>query len=636
MPTRRATRYKRKRGDEDYEECHIEDGDAGTLAKTSARTLWSFSNHSDGFLILPGRPAVKPKLDTLKARPITITKRQEKKQERATVNKYSDLSIPALREILRPLSVRGMGRMRKNELLQTCLLFDSELSAAPKNADTAVPNSRTDKNQKSNVVSTHNPVASGSRSRRSSATHHHSTLETLTEGKSFIYGIYLSRKLRVELFPLITKDHQSEIENDTEIFTTPEAQVLTNDSGRDQGKRKNDDAPSLIVGAGKDQPIVLPSREKGTALPRPRPTDLSGGAKGKQRQESLSSEEDWCPDASEDGNSAGSSSMELDEEDESVELSGMSFGEDEEDISMSVSRVSRKEDENGDGGARAAISRILEAREKDQDNPSGSAVPSTSRGTNNASGHNDVQDLRQTVNDLTQLVLQLVSSNPPAQLASKPKIKKPTGSTFRARIRSHMRTLMGLKENDDIPPSATPGQQSTWKIYTSRKDMLLPCRLDREMASNLTFSSSDPRFPFKGGPGGENSNPQILLVMWTMMKRVGVFSFRPIWEEGMNSPANKFLFSLASAIFIHLVKAGEYDDINSQDAKFDPVCAALKEHARCSLKRLFRQTNEWSQAKIRAHKQQGVRASRLKSVSTALSWEDLKLLYSKLNIIIYI
>ncbi|KAH9808165.1 hypothetical protein DFH28DRAFT_936423 [Melampsora americana] len=168
---------------------------------------------------------------------------------------------------------------------------------------------------------------------------------------------------------------------------------------------------------------------------------------------------------------------------------------------------------------------------------------------------------------------------------------------------------MGLKENDNIPSSATPSQQSTWKIYTFQKDMLLLCCLDREMASNLTFSLSNPRFPFKGGPGGENSNPQILLVMWTMMKRVGVFSFRPIWEEGMNSPANKFLFSLASAVFIHLVKAGEYDDINSQDAKFDPVCAALKEHARCSLKRLFQQTNEWLQAKIRAHKQQGVRAS---------------------------
>ncbi|KAH9808166.1 hypothetical protein DFH28DRAFT_936424 [Melampsora americana] len=138
---------------------------------------------------------------------------------------------------------------------RVCYSIQNCAVTAPKNANTAVPNSGTEKNQKSNVVSTHNPFASGSRSRRSPATHHHSTLETLTE------------------------DHHSNIENDTEIFTTPEAQVLTNNLGRDQGKRKNDDVPSLIVGAGKDQPIVLPRREKGTALPQPRPTNLSGGAK---------------------------------------------------------------------------------------------------------------------------------------------------------------------------------------------------------------------------------------------------------------------------------------------------------------------------------------------------------------------
>lgn len=146
--------------------------------------------------------------------------------------------------------------------------------------------------------------------------------------------------------------------------------------------------------------------------------------------------------------------------------------------------------------------------------------------------------------------------------------------------------MMGLKEDEDVPPSATPGQQSTWKIYTSRKDMLQPFRLDREIANDLNGLAKDPRFPFKGGPGGENLNPQLLLVMWTMMNRVGVSSFRPIWEESMNSPGNKFLWNLATSTFLHLVRAGEYDDIKGGDAKFDVVFKALKEHARCSLKRL--------------------------------------------------
>lgn len=145
--------------------------------------------------------------------------------------------------------------------------------------------------------------------------------------------------------------------------------------------------------------------------------------------------------------------------------------------------------------------------------------------------------------------------------------------------------MMGLREDENIPPSATPAQQSSWKINTSRKNMMSPFRLDPEVANGLNSSASDPRFPWRGGPGGEYSNPQILLIMWTMMNRVGVSSFRPIWEESMTSPLNKFLWTLATSTFIHLVKASEYDDIKPQDAKFEEVFKAMKEHARTSLKR---------------------------------------------------
>lgn len=144
---------------------------------------------------------------------------------------------------------------------------------------------------------------------------------------------------------------------------------------------------------------------------------------------------------------------------------------------------------------------------------------------------------------------------------------------------------MGLKEDEAIPPSATPAQQTSWKIHTPRKNMLLPYHIDPEVASGLNSSASDPRFPFKGGPGGEHSNPQILLIMWTMMNRVGVSSFRPIWEQNPSSISNTFLWNLATSTFIQLVKSGEYDDINAEDSKFDIVFKALKEHARSSLKR---------------------------------------------------
>lgn len=124
MAQRGTRSQKRKREDEDYEECHIEDGDAGTLATTSAGVI----QHSDRFPILPGRTAVKSKSNTSKARPITIKKRHEKQSGSATVNKYVGLKIAEMRELLKPLRVRGMGTMRKDELLQTCLLFDSDLS----------------------------------------------------------------------------------------------------------------------------------------------------------------------------------------------------------------------------------------------------------------------------------------------------------------------------------------------------------------------------------------------------------------------------------------------------------------------------------------------------------------------------
>lgn len=84
----------------------------------------------------------------------------------------------------------------------------------------------------------------------------------------------------------------------------------------------------------------------------------------------------------------------------------------------------------------------------------------------------------------------------------------------------------------------------------------------------------------------------------------------------MSTPANKFLWTLATATFLHLVKAGEYDDIRAEDAKFDLIFKALKEHARSSLKRSFRQTNEWSQARLKAHKKNGVRAARLRTLKT--------------------
>ncbi|EGG11561.1 uncharacterized protein MELLADRAFT_91130 [Melampsora larici-populina 98AG31] len=575
-----------------------------------------------------------------KARPTTIKQRHQEITQNPTLDKYSGMSLPKLRQIAKPLGIPGSGEMRKDELLQLFLLYDSELTATADDSDPVVQSSRSDKNQNADTgPSKENPVTR-SRSRRCLTSSNHSTLEpsnrAAADNSNTTAGSLKSDKERYpggstsrsndncipvsstsrrcstnrNLSPLdtLTEDHESDIKIDAEIFTTPDVQVVKGHTHHNQGSREERDERCLIDEGIEDQAMPLPSRGRGTALPRPRPTVLSEVAKGKQRRRSPSSD-DWVPEASKDGNSPGSSSMELEglDEDEGAELAGMDIDSADQDDSMSVSGASglKEETDDDDGGARAAISRLLEACDNANDTSSGPGAHSGSRDRNR--NDTDNQDLRQTVRDLTKLVMHLVSNS---SSSTKPRTKvnnnKPRGSTFRARIRSHIRTMMGLKEDDAVPPSATPAQRSSWKIHTPRKSMLLPCRLNREVANGLNSSANDPRFPFKGGPGGEHSNPQILLIMWTMMNCVGVSSFHPIWEESPSSPTNTFLWNRATSTFIHLVKAGEYNDISAEDSKFDIVFKALKEHARSSLKRTFRQTNEWSQAKIRAHKKQGV------------------------------
>lgn len=151
---------------------------------------------------------------------------------------------------------------------------------------------------------------------------------------------------------------------------------------------------------------------------------------------SLSSD-DWVPDASEEGtNSPHSLTMEPEEADDEVEdLARMEFDSDhQEDDSMSLSGGSREEEGdrddcygNSDDDARASLSRMLAAQNKDLSAaPSGSNARSTSNPP-----ENDYQDLRQKVDDLTNLVMHLVSNPASTTMPSRSNIKKPQGSTFR-------------------------------------------------------------------------------------------------------------------------------------------------------------------------------------------------------------
>lgn len=72
----------------------------------------------------------------------------------------------------------------------------------------------------------------------------------------------------------------------------------------------------------------------------------------------------------------------------------------------------------------------------------------------------------------------------------------------------------------------------------------------------------DPCFPYEDGPGHTKATPQQLSTMWKMMREVGVSSFRPDFSTSPSSKDNKFLWALASRIFITLVDCGEYTGIS--------------------------------------------------------------------------
>lgn len=156
---------------------------------------------------------------------------------------------------------------------------------------------------------------------------------------------------------------------------------------------------------------------------------------------------------------------------------------------------------------------------------------------------------------------------------------------IQARVRKHLTTLMGLKRGDNIPAPANRAEKLGWKQHLSISavgESISITQADMEAVE----SSLDPQFPFKGGPGGVEASPQVILTMWLMMKRTGVTTFRPNWEA-FSCEDNTFLWKLATKIFIQLCKSGEYKDVTTAEAECENVLSAIKKHARESLARRY-------------------------------------------------
>lgn len=144
-----------------------------------------------------------------------------------------------------------------------------------------------------------------------SATNNKSTLNAIIEGKSLIlhtYSILWAQRLNGDF----TAPH-SEIVIDTQSYKTPSPRnkLLKDDTFKNQTLREKEDAngsrdegkPSNTsenvfktkkkrsLGV-QNQAAGFPSREKRSALPRPKPTDLSKVAKGRRSLHTLTEDDD--------------------------------------------------------------------------------------------------------------------------------------------------------------------------------------------------------------------------------------------------------------------------------------------------------------------------------------------------------
>ncbi|KNZ44942.1 hypothetical protein VP01_865g2 [Puccinia sorghi] len=143
-----------------------------------------------------------------------------------------------------------------------------------------------------------------------------------------------------------------------------------------------------------------------------------------------------------------------------------------------------------------------------------------------------------------------------------------------ARVRQHINTLFGKTISlNQFPPPATARKQARWK-----RDPANDYSDDESMGSSSSDSGddadpdADPCFPYPDGPGHQDASAATLKIMWRSMRRSGVVSFRPDLSRGASDTDNSFLWDLCHSIFMKLVRAQEYPQIDLE------TCSSAKIH----------------------------------------------------------
>lgn len=164
----------------------------------------------------------------------------------------------------------------------------------------------------------------------------------------------------------------------------------------------------------------------------------------------------------------------------------------------------------------------------------------------------------------------------------------PQGGGFARLIRRHVATLIGSRTNS-LP-------------HHDEQDSVMGA--DHE-------GSSDPSFPYPGGPGHPSATPETLSIMWRMMSQAGIRSFRPDFTQPFDNPDNEHLLDLAVKTFVELVECDEYTGIDAEALDEETIRTAIFLHVTQRLRRRYREENSWSEGQRIDNETNSRRHSRL-------------------------
>ncbi|CAH7667422.1 hypothetical protein PPACK8108_LOCUS1822 [Phakopsora pachyrhizi] len=139
------------------------------------------------------------------------------------------------------------------------------------------------------------------------------------------------------------------------------------------------------------------------------------------------------------------------------------------------------------------------------------------------------------------------------------------GNMSKELIHQHVKALLGLKSGIiQLPSPALKKERQNWIWYDDEVEELKEnsdcnqefSKAESESSIVSISETEDPHFPFPGGPGHKRATPQQLQIMWNMMQERGVSKLCPNFGDSIESPDNRFLWSLAHKIFVRLVECG--------------------------------------------------------------------------------